>query len=42
MRILQSTQEERMPYIERINLEGNPISSKIKRQFRPLPPYISV
>lgn len=42
VRILQSTQGERMPYIESINLEGNPISGKVKRQFRPLPPYLSI
>jgi hypothetical protein len=42
VRVLQSTQMERMPYIESINLENNPISGRIKREFSPLPPYISI
>lgn len=42
IRILQSTRDERMPHIETINLENNPISGKVKRQYAPLPPYISI
>ena len=42
VRIMQSTQEQRMPYVECINLENNPISGAVKRQFAPLPAYFSL
>jgi hypothetical protein len=42
VRIMQSTQEQRMPYVESINLENNPISGEVKRQFSPLPYYFSI
>lgn len=42
MKILIPLQEPCIPHIERIALENNLIDGKTRRQFFPLPPYISV
>ena len=41
LKTLNSLQETNMPFLERFCLESNAISGKIKRQFHPLPYYIS-
>jgi hypothetical protein len=42
LKTFKSLQAEHMPYLERLGLEGNIISGKAKREFWPLPMYLSV
>ena len=42
VKIFKSLQLENMPYLERLGLENNGITSKGKREFHPLPIYMSV
>lgn len=41
IKTLSSLQETNMPFVERIALESNAISSKVKRKFHPLPHFVS-
>jgi Ran GTPase-activating protein (RanGAP) involved in mRNA processing and transport len=41
MRTMQSLQQTNMPFLTRLSLEGNGITGKAKREFYPLPSYLS-
>lgn len=41
MRTIQSLQQTNMPYLTRLSIEGNGVTGKAKREFYPLPSYLS-